>query len=177
MGSNNWFAGAVVGFTTAFLIQALAGHWKLWVDGRKSAVDDLIKAIDAAKIASVAYFDQDKRDAGPGHAKDVIYAQKLTTDLFGLVDKRFGPTPDSVNAAFRAFREITTGDGFLQAGECEKERCATIAIHAAAATNALRDWSLGQLSFIQTGKSWVGRKRRDMPIPHIPHEKLFRLTR
>lgn len=175
--TSNWLNGAVAGFAAAFLIQAFAGHWKLWVDSRKSIIDDLIKSIDAAQAASAAYFAQDVIPAGQAEAREVIYTQKVVTDLFGIINKRFGPASSAVDHAFRAFREETTGEGFMRGGAGDKTRAATIAIYAASASSALRDWSVGELSFFATVATWFRRQWRRIPGPRVLLEDVLRLAR
>jgi hypothetical protein len=157
--SSGWIGGASLGFATAFLIQALSGHWKLWVDQRKALCDDLIKALDSAKTASVGYFEQPQIPAGANNekAREVVYTQKVVADLFGTINTRFGPVSKAGQTTFREFRELTTGEGFLRQGVKDGDRVTKIAIASASCAACVRDWHCEQLGPLATVRTFLRR--------------------
>lgn len=167
----SWVAGALVGFVSAFFVQALIGHWRLWVDYRKGLLDQIISAINKAADAAIGYYDRDEIPGGNDEqlARDVQYSQKLLADLFGILDRRFGPLSPSCHGALRSFREMATLEGFLVKGVGQPERAGTLSVSSAHLVATLTDWSCGQLGAIATAGSWFKRKMRAArPLVGLP---------
>lgn len=180
-GTSGWIEGAAIGFVSAFAIQAFAGHWKLWVDQRKALVDDLVKALDSARAAGMKYFEQETIESGHHHelAREAIYANKVVADLFGIIDRQFGPVSASSQATFRQYRELATGEGFLQAGKQDRQRAADIAIVAASCSSSLREWHCSQLSALSSTATFFQRVWRNRRLVRFqPHaEAMAKRTR
>lgn len=157
-----WAAGAAIGFITAFLVQAMVGHWKLWVDHRKAIVDDLCKALGEAQQAGVDYYGRDVVVGGSDDqfARAAIYSQKIVTDLYGILDRRFGPLTPACDTAFRTFRETMTGEGYLIAGPGSFRRAGDVTVSAAHCSAVVKDWACGQIGPVASCVVWVKRRLR-----------------
>lgn len=158
----SWASGAAIGFISAFLIQAFVGHWKLWVDQRKAIVDDFCKALNDAQQAGVKYYSRDHVQGGSDEepAREAIYSQKIVTDLYGILDRRFGPLTPACETAFRGFRETMTGEGYLVAGAGSFRRASEVTVSAAHCSAVVKDWACGQIGPTASCAVWLRRQLR-----------------